>query len=250
MFRFRNTRRTMLILCLAMLVLVPSARRLVGQNLASAASLSGIVTDPQGARVAGATVTIFNTGQSFSRNFKTDASGTFSFTLLPPAAYSLKWSRPGFRTHQDNGIVLEVGQAGTLDIGLSLGSSEQTVVVSSGEAPLLNTDNANVASQISELCDLSLNMRNPVFFTFLDSSVKNIDEGYMGAGLDNNDQAVAFMTFAGQFLGSTAFVLDGAWDTDLGVGLISVVPSVDEVQEFKDQTNLHRAVRAEHRQML
>jgi hypothetical protein len=232
-------RSILLLVGFALLLLASCPSGLVAQNLASAASLSGVVTDPQGARVAGATVTIFNTGQSFSRNFKTDSSGMFSFTLLPAAEYSLKVESPGFRTYQQDKIVLEVGAAGALTVELSLGSSEQTVVVSSGDAPMLNTENANVASQISEkqLRDLPLNMRNPVFFAFLDSSVKNIDEGYMGAGLDNNDQAVAFMTFSGQFLGSTAFVLDGAWDTDLGVGLISYVPSVDEVQEFKVQTN-------------
>src|SRR5579863_1689154 len=223
---------------IAILILAVCAVRVYSQNLASAASLSGIVTDPQGARVAGATVTISNTGQAFTRTFSTDSSGTYSFTLLPAAEYSLRVEAPGFKGYEQDKIVLEVGQSGTLNIGLTVGNSQQTIEVTA-EPPLLNTDNANVASQISEkqLRDLPLNMRNPVFFTFLDSSVKNIDEGYMGAGLDNNDQAVAFMTFAGQFLGSTAFVLDGAWDTDLGVGLISYVPSVDEVQEFKVQTN-------------
>src|SRR5215469_2891178 len=237
-FNSVSVRRAVLIVGCAVLLLSHPYLALFGQNLGSAASLSGIITDPQGARIAGATVIISNTGQGFTRTFKTDSSGTFSFTLLPAAEYSLKVEAVGFGKYQQNNVVLEVGQAASLNVVLNVGNAQETVAVT-GEAPLLNTDNANIASEVSEkqLRDLPLNMRNPVFFTFLDSSVKNIDEGYMGGGLDNNDQAVAFLTFGGQFLGSTAFVLDGAWDTDLGVGLISYVPSVDNVQEFKVQTN-------------
>jgi hypothetical protein len=237
-FGLSSTKRIISSVALTALLVASCSLTLFGQNLATAASLSGVITDPQGARIASATVTIANTGRGLTRTFTTDSSGTFSFTLLPPAVYELSVQAAGFLKFVQGEITLEVGQAGTLNVSLRIGNTQENVQVT-GEAPLLQTDSANIATQISEkqIQDLPLNFRNPVFLAFLDSSVKNIDEGYMGAGLDNNDQASAFMSFGGQFFGSTAFLLDGSWDTELGSSLISFVPSVDEVQEFKVQTN-------------
>jgi hypothetical protein len=208
------------------------------QNLTSTASLSGIVADQQGNRIVGATVTILSGAQDFSRTFKTDASGTYSFSVLPPAVYSLTVEAPGFKKFVQNNITLEVGQAGSLNISLTVGSQATEVEVTA-ETPLLSTDNANLASEINEkqITEMPLNLRNPVALVFLDSSVKNIDEGYMGAGLDTSDEDISFLTFGGEFQGSTAFVLDGTWNTAIGDGMVAYVPSVDSVQEFKVQTN-------------
>src|SRR5579871_4334363 len=139
-----SVRRATLLLGISLLLLCACPSRLPGQNLESAASLSGVVTDPQTARVAGATVSIFNTGQNFTRVFKTDSSGTFSFTLLPPGEYSLKVESPGFKSYQQDRIVLEVGQAKSLTVEMTLGSSQETVEVTISEAPLLDSENANV----------------------------------------------------------------------------------------------------------
>jgi hypothetical protein len=210
---------------------------LFGQNLVSTASLSGIVTDPQGARVPGATVTLSNPEQVFTRTFQTGSSGAYTFTVLPPAVYTLSVEARGFRKFVQKAITLEVGQSGVLNVTLSVGS--ETTVEVSGAAPLLNTDNANLSSEISgkQIVDLPLNLRNPIALTFLDSSVYNIDEGYLGAGVDTSDEDISFMTFGGDFLGGTAYVLDGAWDTAIGDDMIAYVPSVDDLQEFKVQTN-------------
>ena len=238
-FDFSSAQRTMLILGLAVLLVASCSSSLFGQNLASSASLSGIVADPQGARVGGATVTVSNLGQNFTRTFTTDSSGAYSFTLLPPAVYSLKVEAPGFKKFAQDRITLEVGQAGTLNVSLTVGSATEVVEVSGEITPLLNTENANVASEISgkQIVELPLNDRNPFFLTFLDSSVRNIDQGYMGGGLDNNDQAVAFLTFGGQFLGWSSYLVDGGWDTGWEWGEVVFVPSVDDVQEFKVQSN-------------
>jgi hypothetical protein len=211
---------------------------LFGQNLASSASLSGTVVDPQGSQIAGATVTVFNPGQNFTRTFTTESSGIYSFTLLPPAVYSLKVEAPGFKGFAQDKITLEVGQAGVLNVSLVVGSPTETVEVTS-EAPMVNADNAQIATEIEskQILDLPLNDRNPFFLTFLDSAVRNTDEGYMGGGLDNNDQAVGFMSFGGQFQQWNAFFVDGAWDTEMNNGIVDFVPSVDDVQEFKVQTN-------------
>lgn len=237
-FDFAYRRRTMLLLGLTGMLLALCSSPVFGQNLGVAASLSGIVTDPQGARAAGATVTIFNTAQNFSRTFTTDTSGFYSFTLLPPAVYNLKVEASGFKKFEQDKITLEVGQAGVVNVSLVIGSTQETVEVT-GQAPLLNPDNPIISTEITgkQILDLPLNDRNPFFFTFLDSAVRNTDLGYMGGGLDNNDQAVGFMSFGGQFQQWNAFFVDGAWDTEMNNGIVDFVPSVDDVQEFKVQTN-------------
>ena len=225
-------------LIMAVALMLCSNALLGAQGLTSTASLAGIVLDPQGNRVVGAAVTISNAEQGFSRQFKTDASGAYSFSLLPPAVYKLSVEASGFKVYVQDRITLEVGQAGALNVTLMIGSAATQVEVTS-EAPLLSTDNANMSSEISEkqIVDLPLNLRNAVALTFLDSSVYNIDEGYLGAGVDTADEDISFMTFGGQFLGGTAYVLDGGWITGIGDDMIAYVPSVDDLQEFKVQTN-------------
>jgi hypothetical protein len=107
-------RRAISVFSLTALLLAQLSNPLFGQNLASTASISGIVADPGGARIANAVVTISSPQRSISRTFKTDSSGAFSFSLLPPTIYSLKVEASGFKTYDQGGITLEVGQAAGL----------------------------------------------------------------------------------------------------------------------------------------
>lgn len=235
-FLFPFVQRT--ILGFATLLLIGISPLAFGQNLASTASISGIVADPQGARIPGAMVTLASDERGIRRALTTDSSGAFSFNLLPPTAYSLKVQAAAFQTYQQTGIILEVGQAATLSIVLPVGGQDIKVQVS-GAAPLLATDNANLASEITEkqILELPLNYRNVIGLAFLDSSLNNLNVGGGGGGQDTADQDISFLNFGGQFMGSTSFLLDGSWNTAMGWGGVIFVPSVDNVQEFKVQTN-------------
>jgi hypothetical protein len=215
-----------------------SVASLRGQSVTSSASLSGTVADSQDARIPGANITLVSREKGIIRRFVTDPSGTFSLTLLPPAVYELKVDAPGFKTFQRNGIVLEVMQAATLSITLPAEGTAENVTVT-GESPLLATDNANLASEISgkQIVELPLNYRNVVGLAFLDSSLNSLSVGGGANGQDTADQDISFLNFGGQFMGSTSFLLDGAWNTAMGWGGVIYVPSVDNVQEFKVQTN-------------
>lgn len=96
---------------------------------------------PQGNRVPNATLTLSNQELGITRMFKTDATGAFSFNLLPAATYSLKIDAAGFAELQQNGIVLAVGQSVVLNPSLSVATASEQVVVSP-EAPLLTTRTA------------------------------------------------------------------------------------------------------------
>jgi hypothetical protein len=208
-----------------------------GQTLASSAGLSGSVSDPSGARVAGAKITLTNTEKGITRAFTTDAEGNFSFALLPAGAYVLTVEAAGFKTYKQQGITLEVGQSGVQSVTLSIGASEQVVVTEA--APLLQTDNANVGQEIStkQVTELPLNLRNVFNFVQLNSSVNNSQRQLIesGGSQGTSDQDVSFFNFGGGYFGTTAFLLDGAWDSIGSWGGVIYVPSPDNVQEFKVQ---------------
>jgi hypothetical protein len=237
-FDLPSSGRALLLITLAVLFWVHMPLPLMGQNLTSTASISGIVADPADARIANAAVTISSPEKGISRTFKTDSSGTFSFSLLPPTVYSLRVEAPGFKTYEQGGITLEVGQAAGLSVVLLLGNVQERVQVS-GEAPLLTTDNANIASEVSEkqIVELPLNFRSPIGLAFLDSSVRNMNQGYLGGGQDTADQDMSFLSFGGQPFATTGYLLDGASNGAMGWDGVIYVPSVDSVQEFKIQTN-------------
>ncbi len=211
-----------------------------GQTLASTASFSGTVSDSSGARVANAKVGLSSPEKGITRDFKTDDEGNFSFSLLPAGAYTLTVQATGFKTFKQEGVTLEVGQSASQSVTLTIGATEQIEVAAA--AALLQTDNANVGDEVStkQVTELPLNLRNVFNFVTLNSSVNNISQGEVlnaGGEQGSADQDVSFFDFGGGYFGTTAFLLDGAWDTTTGWGGVIYVPSPDDVQEFKVQQN-------------
>src|SRR5690349_2313039 len=210
------------------------------QTLASTATFSGSVSDSTGARVANASVALSSPEKGITRAFKTDTEGNFSFSLLPAATYTLTVQAVGFRTSKQEGIALEVGQSVSQNVTLAIGSTEQIEVTA--VAPLLQTDNANIGAEIStkQVTELPLNLRNVFNFVELNSSVNNASQRQTissGGQQGSADQDVSFFNFGGGYFGTTAFLLDGAWDASEGWGGVIYVPSPDNVQEFKVQQN-------------
>ena len=229
-----------LVLAVAALIVSTGVPFAHSQTLASTASFSGSVSDSSGARVANANVTLSSPEKGITRVFKTDAEGNFSFSLLPAAAYTLTVQAAGFKTFKQEGIALEVGQSASQSVALTIGSTEQIEVTA--VAPLLQTDNANVGAEIStkQVTELPLNLRNVFNFVALNSSVNNASQRQTissGGQQGSADQDVSFFNFGGGYFGTTAFLLDGAWDASEGWGGVIYVPSPDNVQEFKVQQN-------------
>jgi hypothetical protein len=213
------------------------------QLAVTTATLNGTVADPTGAVVPQATARLTSVQNGVIRSFTTDASGRYTFSQLPPSTYTLVIQANGFKEYKQTGIELDAGQSASQNVNLVLGAATQQVVVNS-EASQLNTDNANISADIDakQVVELPLNLRNVYGLATLNSSVNNTSEGQMllgggGPSTDNADQDISFLNFAGGFFGTTAFLLDGAWDTDPEWGAVDYVPSVDSVQEFKVQNN-------------
>jgi hypothetical protein len=186
-------------------------------------------------------VTLANPETGFIREFTTPDSGVYSFTLIPPGTYQLKLEKTGFDTYLQSNIVLAVGQVSSLDPRLQVGSITQAIEVV-GAAPVLNTGSSDIGSEVSskQAVELPLNIRNVYGLVELDSSVNNSQQfqalnppGSQG----NVDQDIAFFNFGGGRFGTTAFLLDGHWDGAGDWDGVIYVPSVDELQEFRIQTN-------------
>ena len=94
------------------------------------ASLFGTISDPQGAVVTSAKVTIANTSTGFSRASVTDTSGGFVFTLLPVGEYNLTVEQPGFRKYEQQKILLRANENVRVDVGLEVGNVTEAVTVS------------------------------------------------------------------------------------------------------------------------
>ncbi|MEO6120168.1 MAG: carboxypeptidase regulatory-like domain-containing protein, partial [Terriglobales bacterium] len=92
--------------------------------------IQGTVTDPSGAVVAGADVSVKNVDTNFTKRLSTDSDGRFVAVLLPPGRYEVQVSKGGFATLKQENVLLTVGQSVNLTVGMRVAGTEQTVVVS------------------------------------------------------------------------------------------------------------------------
>ena len=160
--QFNRGTRSQLLATIVMLALgIAGITRLQAQSQAFTATISGTVTDTSGGVLPGAKITLISAERGITRTFTTSETGSYTFTLLPPADYVLKVEQPGFQTYEQRGVSLAAGVSVHQDITLSVGAVSQEVVVSAS-APLLNADNANISADISQrqVVELPLNLRN------------------------------------------------------------------------------------------
>jgi Carboxypeptidase regulatory-like domain len=154
--------------------------RLCAQGEAVNARLAGNVLDPEDAPVPAAKVTLASAQTGWAREVLTAHDGAYIFTAVPPGRYELKVEKEGFATYLQSEVVLTVGQSTTLHPKLEVGSITQIIEVAA-DAPLLNSGNADIGSEVSakQAVELPLNIRNVYNLVSLSSGVNNNTE-YQG----------------------------------------------------------------------
>jgi hypothetical protein len=127
---------------LALLLFSPSGT--LGQSIVTG-GMSGLVTDPTGAVVVGARLTLKNpaTGESFSGT--SAAGGEYVFALLKPGDYVLSVTKDGFKTTAKN-VSVVLGTTITVNVALEVGASSMTVEVTGEQGAQLQTENANIST--------------------------------------------------------------------------------------------------------
>ena len=111
-------------------------------------AIVGQVTDPTGAAVPGASVTVSNHDTGLDRYSETDMAGRFNFPQLKPGPYSLRVEAAGFEPQQVSNVFSGLGQKQTVNVMLRVAQSRQAIEVS-GEAAILNPENANTSTNLN-----------------------------------------------------------------------------------------------------
>ncbi|HEX8293193.1 MAG TPA: carboxypeptidase-like regulatory domain-containing protein, partial [Pyrinomonadaceae bacterium] len=203
-------------------------------------SLTGTVTDPNGAVVGGATVTATNVATNVATTTQTTDAGLYRFPTLPVGTYNVKVEASGFSTAQLEQVVLTVAQVVTQDISLAVGSASETVTVVAGGEQLAQPSESSVSQLLN----------------------RNVWENYP---LENRDTNEFINLLPGavpdQFAGSTRgaavngvrggtgnFLVDGFDNNDQGQGgrgalvsggITSISP--EAIQEYRVITNNYAA---------
>jgi len=131
------------------------------------AAITGRVTDPSKAVIAGARVTVINSGTNVRYENVTNDSGSYLIVALPPGAYRIEVEKLGFKTIVQQGVVLHVQDTIELNFEMALGSASETITVTGG-APLINTESAAVSTVVDRQFAENLPMNGRSFQTLIE----------------------------------------------------------------------------------
>src|SRR5450631_397980 len=195
-------------------------------------SIFGTVTDPQGAAVSGATVTVTDISKGTSDTATTNESGNFSVTHLIPDTYSVTVEVKGFKKYEQKTVSVSADASARVDAQIQLGSENQTVEVT-GEAPQLQTDRADIAVTFNQTYveDLPVLNRNFTTFELMSPGTQKL-VGWSHAATEN-PQGGQQIFVNGQHFSGTAFELDGTDNQDPILGIIVINPNLDAIAEAK-----------------
>jgi hypothetical protein len=206
----------------------------------AATSLRGVVNDPTGGAVSGATVTLTNTESKIERKITTGEDGSYQFSLLPPGTYTLTVAATGFQSYERAGVVLLVNTPATVNAQLKLGSASEVVHVSAQE-PILDLVDASIGNSFDEkqVRDIPLEGRNVPDLLSLQAGV-----AYTGNRIADKDQDTRNGSVNGARSDQSNVTLDGVDvnDQSNGYAFTSVLPvTQDSVQEFRVTTTNYGA---------
>ena len=200
-------------------------------------SVTGSVTDPSGAAVDGATVTLTNTGTSEKHTQTTSDQGTYSFVNVIPGAYRVDVEKPGFKRLSHPDVIVQVQLDTRVDTSLAVGAASEVVEVTS-ETTLLQTESASLGQVVEQrkANELPLNGRN--IFNLITISPASVAQGGSGGSpVGQNPFSWGNYQIGGSFANQGAEYLDGQ---PLNIGYINlpiIIPTQDSVGEYKVQTN-------------
>src|SRR6202162_6096244 len=209
-----------------------------GYAQVTGATLSGTVTDPSGAVIAGAQVTARNTATGIAKDATTDSAGFYTIPNLPAGPYEVKVTAKGFTTAVESSLTLAVGAQQSLNIPMKVGETSQTVEVSEA-APQIDLTSSTLTGQVESqtVLDLPLNGRDWTSLATLHPGVALIEEqmDYSTSARGNRGFG-AELTISGQRTTTNNYRLDGISVNDYansGPGnVIGAALGVDAIQEF------------------
>jgi hypothetical protein len=195
-------------------------------------SVTGIITDPTGALVAGATIQLADPATGVTRTTVSDSSGLYAIAGLNAANYDMKVTANGFESYTKKGIVVNISATFRVDVALTLGSTSQTVTVEAN-ALTVQTDSNVISTLISQqqITELPTNGRNVISLATLGMGVSGNLPDMESPFSVNANYAISFN---GLNQAHNIWIVDGGEAYDRGSGgKMSVMPSQDSLSEFQ-----------------
>jgi len=210
------------------------------QAMAQEATIVGTVTDPSGAAVANAKVTVTNVDTGVSKQFTSNESGQYVAVDIHIGHYSVKVEASGFKTSEKKDLVLQVGDRIRSDFQLIVGGQQEMVTVEANTIAV-QADTGEVSNVVTgqQIEGLSINGRGiyqlaalaPGASSQIDPTAPNTPVGG-SAGVE----------FNGMRQNHNLYLLDGGENSDRGgAGGMDIAPSVDAIAEFRQLTSNYSA---------
>jgi hypothetical protein len=209
------------------------------------ARVLGTVTDPTGAAIPGAMITIVNLQNNTTVSVKSGTAGDFAATALTPGNYKASAKATGFGS-QEQDFKLDVSQVQALNFKLSVGSESTTITVTD-VAPIVQTASSETGTVINdrELSDLPLNGRNFTQLALLAPGVTRGAYGNQASGVGSNVETLRYNDTGGASLSANGlrpqannFLLDGLDNNEAMVNTINFFPPVEAMNEFRVTNSL------------
>jgi hypothetical protein len=215
--------RTFVVMFAAFLVLAASG---VAWSQTVQGVITGTITDPTGAVVPGATVSITNAGTNISQTTTTGSDGSYRFPLVPPGTYTVAVKAANFAEVRESGVVVQASQTVPLMIKLELAKTSQLVEVTA-EVPLVQTATSDLGFQVDAKTIENAALVDRDVFGALPFMAPQVSPG-----LDMSP------TSGGARESGTSYMLNGADDNNnFSEGAIGTSPPLESVEDFAIVTN-------------
>jgi outer membrane receptor protein involved in Fe transport len=186
---------------------------------------TGTVSDPTGAAIANAKVTVNNAAIDLNLTTTTNSSGNYTVKEVPPGVYKLTVEAPGFKTVSNAGVTANAGTIAHVDFKMLIGKASEVIEVT-GEAAAVNTEDSKLATTVSstQINNLPLNGRNVFDLMQLSAGAVNVT----GVDFEGGHQTVV----NGVREDFNGFLINGVSNKGLSGGVVNV-PIEDSVEEFQ-----------------
>ena len=228
------SRSTFAFWSLSAVLALSSAPFLRGQAVA-VAQVSGTVTDPSGAAIPNAMVSMTETTKQLTRSSVTDATGSYTLANLPVGPYQLEVKAPAFKDYVQTGIVLQVNNNIQINVAMQVGAATERIEVTAVTS-MVETKENSISQVIDQqrINDLPLNGRQATQLIVTLGAAAYGDSGDTGSKTFASSTRISV---AGGQGNGTAYLLDGGDNTDPMSNVNMPFPFPDALQEFSVETS-------------
>ncbi len=228
----------------ALILLMASCHLLLAAD--PTGTIAGAISDPSGASVVGAKITVTAPATGFSRTAVSAVDGGYVFPLLPGGSYTVAVEAAGFRRFEQRGVAVKVDGNTNVPVVLQLGATSDTITVESS-AEMIETRSGTLSAVVGQqkLVELPLNGRNAATLVLLAPGTADLT-GPNARGSGDTQQGVTYpgaqsISSNGARADGVNYQLDGGSNIDHYTNVNNPFPNPDALEEFSVQTNNYSA---------